>query len=150
MEFRDMPFYEECPDLRHVACDGRPLVLLAEPDEELRDELRAALVEEGYDAIVVEDGFEVLDVLTAARMRRIPLDLAILSSELAESCLEIVEEARENGWPVSFVIIDWDDDLWLHERAGALGAHVFLPAGEGLDLEPFLDFVSCVSAVEAG
>ena len=73
-------------------------VLLAEPDEALRDQAAAALREDGFEVIEVEDGLELRDYLEALR---IPSRLAvpdIIVSETSlpgESALFVLAQLRQ-------------------------------------------------------
>lgn len=50
-----------------TARDGRPLVLLAEDDDDMRQMISARLTGEGMRVIEVEDGFELRDYLELCR-----------------------------------------------------------------------------------
>jgi CheY-like chemotaxis protein len=118
-------------------------VLLAEEDEQMREELADELREDGYQVITVEDGFELCDYLDLAHHSEGKLpnpDVIISDVELSgwggmEICRRM---AGEENLP--FILLAPDDpDTWEDaERAGA--AHVL---DKPVNHDDLLDAVAC-------
>jgi CheY-like chemotaxis protein len=120
-------------------------VLLAEEDEEIRDELASELRNDGYEVVAVEGGLELCDYLELARFSNgsVPLpDVIVSDTELSGfGGLEICEMLAGAGAKVPFILLAGNDDpdSWEDaERAGA--SHVL---DKPVDLLELRDAVAC-------
>jgi CheY-like chemotaxis protein len=112
----------------------KPLVALAEDDEELRQALSEALEQAGYMVLALEDGFELADYLDFATQRR-PPSLVLTDVRMPGlSGLEAVERARARGLTCPVVVMtSWPDDR-VNAHAAALGNTRVIPKPVDLDV----------------
>ncbi|HYV46805.1 MAG TPA: response regulator [Myxococcaceae bacterium] len=104
------------------------MVLLVEPDEELRERAAEALREDGFRVVEVEDGLELLDYLEALAGRG-PFtrpDVIVSEMELpGTSALDCLWRFRQSDrvTPVILIASEGEDG----ERAQRCGADLVLP-----------------------
>src|SRR6476469_3242695 len=70
-----VPARADHPDMDEVR--DRPVVLVAEDDEDIRDLLRFGLGREGYRVVAATDGLDALRAITAERPDLVLLDIAM-------------------------------------------------------------------------
>jgi DNA-binding response OmpR family regulator len=112
--------------------DDQPeTVLLAEPDEELRNRAAEALRQDGFDVVEVEDGMELRDYLEAfpGSPRLSAPDIIVCETSLpGESALFLLAQLRQRDRVTPFILIaspqDPPDD---NSCAKLCGADFVLP-----------------------
>jgi CheY-like chemotaxis protein len=84
-----------------------PRILVAEDDEDTRNVVVTALIEEGYDVIAVEDGLQLVECLEiiARDSLRSPDLIAMDIHMPGPSGLELLDELRSAGWVTPVVIM---------------------------------------------
>jgi CheY-like chemotaxis protein len=99
----------------------KPLIALAEDDDDLRALLSEALEREGWLVLALEDGFELADYLDFAAHGRPP---SVVLTDLRMpglNGLEAIERARARGLKCPVVVMtSWPDDR-VKAHAAALG-----------------------------
>jgi CheY-like chemotaxis protein len=101
-------------------------VLVAEEDDELREEIVAELSGRGLRVIEVEDGLELEDYLVASQVPGTQLyrpSLLVLDAQMpGVSGLDIVRHLRDSGQLTPFILITGPGDSEAFEEAELLGA----------------------------
>ncbi|MFI5308325.1 MAG: response regulator [Polyangiales bacterium] len=120
-----------------------PRVLLAEDDQEMRRMLAATLRKDGCDVVEVCDGRELLQWLTANRLKNGPdegLDLLISDVRLpGHGGLDVLAGMRWADWRVPVVLITGFADAATHAEARRLGASALFD--KPFDLDDFRTIV---------
>jgi DNA-binding response OmpR family regulator len=112
------------PHVRHA--EQRPLrVALAEDDDAQRAALEEALQIEGFDVVVLEDGFELLDFFSMSLSTRAD---AIVSDLMMPGCsgLDGLELARRRGLEVPIFVVSGEENADSRTRVARLGNALFL------------------------
>ena len=113
----------------HTAAPAaRPVIVVAEDDDELRFEICAALEDVGFMVVPVADGEALVGFLGTCEMRGAPPDL-ILSDNLMPgySGLEVLQTLTEQGWTTPVIITSGYGDEESAALAFAYGARAYLP-----------------------
>lgn len=109
-----------------MALDTAPLVLVAEDDPTMAEEMERALTADGYDVIVVEDGKSLLEYLSAASRHPGSVDLpdVIVTDVRMPRCdgLSAIEVLRSHDHYTPVVFISAFADAAMAEAARRLGA----------------------------
>jgi CheY-like chemotaxis protein len=108
-----------------VATIGKPRILLAEDDKEMRRLLSWQLQHSGFDVIECSDGFELLDHLGAPALSRKPDDCDLIVSDIrmpGASGLEILEGIHECEWYLPVILITAFGSEQTHQLAEKHGA----------------------------
>jgi DNA-binding response OmpR family regulator len=85
-------------------------ILVADEDDEFRDVVVAALVEDGHDVVALRDGAELTECLEAIgeASLRAPSMIAIgADARRPSSALETLERIRGDGWATPTVLMQW-------------------------------------------
>lgn len=112
----------------YEACDecGRPRIVLAEDDAEMRALLVTALLQDEYEVIEVRDGAELLRYLASECLRTLtgpPIDLVISDLRMpGRSGLEVLARLRYSDWATPFILTTAFGDPETHAEARRLGA----------------------------
>lgn len=99
-------------------------ILLVEDDDEMREMLKEALEDSGYDVEVASDGQRFLGVMLGALLgkRSVP-DLIVSDIRMPHlSGLEVLEEIRHVDWSTPVILITAFGDAPTHAEAERLGA----------------------------
>lgn len=109
-----------------MALDTAPLVLVAEDDPTMAEEMESVLSADGYDVIVVEDGKSLLEYLSAASLHPGSVDLpdVIVTDVRMPRCdgLSAIEVLRSHDSYTPVVFISAFADAAMDEAARRLGA----------------------------
>lgn len=104
---------------------GRPRILLAEDDEELRLVLTEVLDEAGYEVELAQSGRELLRRLAESVVSGEGVDLVLTDVRMpGMSGLEAVEALRDEDWVTPVLFMTAFGDAATHEEARRLGAWV--------------------------
>jgi len=116
--------------------DGRPRVLIAEDDNEMRRLLVKVLRADGYAAVECRDGIELFGHLEAFVGRQADLDFDAIISDIlmpGPTGLEILEALHDRtGFP-PVILITAFGDKGTHARAEKAGAAAVLDKPFGID-----------------
>ncbi len=116
--------------------DGRPRVLIAEDDNEMRRLLLKVLRADGYAAVECRDGIELFGHLEAFVGRQADLDFDAIISDIlmpGPTGLEILEALHDRtGFPPVILITAFGDKA-THARAEKAGAAAVLDKPFGID-----------------
>jgi len=116
--------------------DGRPRVLLAEDDNEMRQLLVKVLHADGYAAVECRDGIDLFGHLEAFVGRQADLDFDAIISDIlmpGPTGLEILEALHDRtGFP-PVILITAFGDKGTHARAEKAGAAAVLDKPFGID-----------------
>lgn len=106
----------------------RVRILLAEDDLAMRQLLVTALRWEGYRVVSAKNGFELLDVLASALLRREAFDLIVSDIRMpGPSGLEVLRGVRDASFrPPPVILITAFGSSDTHARAADLGAAAVL------------------------
>lgn len=99
-------------------------VLIADDEDRQRSALEELLIDEGFEVIAVEDGFELHDYLQLAQEARgVPCpDVIVTDVRMpGETGIEVVEEARARGVRIPIVVVTGYPSPELEARVRALG-----------------------------
>jgi CheY-like chemotaxis protein len=106
---------------------GRPIVLLAEDDFEMRRLLAEALDGDGYRVIEVGSGLQMFDRLRHARGDAEKPDLIVSDIRMPGlTGLEVLNIIREWGWQVPVILITAFGDRETRDEAFEKGVTAFL------------------------
>ena len=112
-------------------------ILVAEDDDDTRALLVEGLEDEGYRAVELEDGFELLDYLELSNRlvsRRLQPDLVLTDVQMpGRSGLDVLREARRQGLTCPFIVISAFADEGLRVAARTLEPAYVLPKPFGLE-----------------
>lgn len=102
-----------------------PRILLAEDDYEMRSLLEEILSEEGYEVVLAEDGFDLLDRVGDTWLVQEPFDL-VLSDIRMPGCtgLDALEALREDDWSSPVLFMTAFGSRRTHREAQRLGADI--------------------------
>lgn len=106
-----------------------PRVLVAEDDDEMRQILREALEEVGYQVIEVADGSDLRRRLIKPSSPHRPYTPDIVVSDIrlpGFTGIEILEQLRRSDWSLPVILITAFGDDAIHEEAKRLGAALLL------------------------
>ena len=116
----------------------RPMVLVAEDDDELRELLVWALRRDGADVVELEDGDELLDFLDFIARFQNPRGLPdlILTDVRMPGCsgLDMIALARARGVSCPFVVLTGYADERVRTKAEAIGNTTVLSKPQDLDV----------------
>jgi len=116
--------------------DGRPRVLIAEDDEEMRQLLAKVLYADGYAVVECRDGVDLFGRLEAFVGREAALDFDAIISDIwmpGPTGLEILEALHDRtGFP-PMILITAFGDKGIHARAEKAGAAAVLDKPFGID-----------------
>lgn len=102
---------------------GRPRILLAEDDQELRLVLTEVLEEAGYEVDLAENGRELLRRLAESVVSGEGIDLVLSDVRMpAMNGLEALEALRDEDWVTPVLFMTAFGDAATHEEAKRLGA----------------------------
>lgn len=120
---------------------GRPLVFLAEDDDDLRRLLADALRDAGYDVLSASTGHEMLKLLAAAARAEVAVPDAFVMDVRMPKCtgIDVLTALRLAGWQQPIVMITAFGDPALHERATSYGASVSLD--KPVDTDDLIDII---------
>ena len=107
---------------------GRPRILLAEDDVDLRNCFGDALEVAGFSVLAAADGKEMLALFSSAAAREIaPPDAIVMDVRMPQhSGLELLIALRLAEWPVPVVLVTGFADAAFRARATEFGAHAVL------------------------
>lgn len=115
---------------------GRPRVLVAEDDDEMRQVLVRALAVHGYAPVECRDGFDLFAHLEAFVGRHATLEFEAIISDIlmpGPTGLEILEALHDHaGFPPMILITAYGDNR-THARARKAGAAAILDKPFGID-----------------
>ncbi len=104
---------------------GKPRVLLAEDDNEMRHLLSWQLRNHGFDVIECSDGFELLDNLGSPALSQKPDDFDLIVSDIrmpGASGLEVLEGIHECEWYLPMILVTAFGSKETHDQAEKWGA----------------------------
>jgi len=104
---------------------GKPRILLAEDDEEMRHLLSRQLRTNGFEVIECNDGFELLDNLGSPALSQKPDDFELIVSDIrmpGASGLEVLEGIHECEWYLPMILITAFGSQQTHQQAEKWGA----------------------------
>jgi CheY-like chemotaxis protein len=114
---------------RAVRTDGRPRVLIAEDDDEMRRLLAKVLYADGYTAVECRDGIDLFRQLEPFFVRRTALDVDAIVSDVRMpglTGLEILEDLHGYRGCPPVILITAFGDAGIHARARKAGAAAVL------------------------
>jgi len=102
-----------------------PRVLLVDDDAEMRSLLGEILSEEGYEVVLAEDGFGLLDRVGDSWLGAEDFDL-VLSDVRMPGCtgLDALEALREDDWATPVLFMTAFGSKRTHREAARLGAEI--------------------------
>lgn len=126
---------------------GRPHVLLAEDDPDLRRVLASGLSEAGFSVVSAGDGRALLRLLTAASRGEVPIPDAFVMDIRMPRCsgLDVLGALRLADWRQPVVMITGLGDARVHEKAAEYGASVILD--KPIDVEDLADVLDVLLRV---
>lgn len=99
---------------------ARPVVLVADDDEEMRAFLVHVLEDEGYDVLIAEDGVQALRVLSSREV----IDVLVTDHRMPRCTgIELVDALRSTGSRLGVVLLTSFPDAAVEAEARRLGAH---------------------------
>ena len=112
-------------------------VVLAEADDDLREQLADELRNDGYQVIELADGFELEDYLSSALApdgHCMPPDIIVSDAQMpGTSGLEVLAHLRADRSMTPFIVINSAGDLSTYEKAESLGADFVLETPLDID-----------------
>lgn len=103
--------------------DTRPLIVLAEDNDELRTLLAAALERVGYRIVQVDTGVHLLEVVAQLQGGGETIRLIISDVRMpALGGLEAAQSIRRTGASTPLILMTAYGDAWTRARAAQLGA----------------------------
>jgi CheY-like chemotaxis protein len=132
---------EEMP-LAGADDSGRPCVVLAEDDREMRMLVATTLRRAGWDVVEAADGADLLECLAWVAEARDRGSSCVLVSDIrmpGMSGLEALERLRQTGWAGAIILITAFGDEATHRRAEELGASMVLD--KPFELEALCDAI---------
>ena len=102
-----------------------PRILLVDDDAEMRSILEQILSEEGYEVVMAEDGFDLLDRVGDTWLDAEAFDL-VLSDVRMPGCtgLDALEALREDDWSTPVLFMTAFGSRRTHREAERLGAEI--------------------------
>lgn len=130
-----------------AAMDAKRVVLVAEEDETLRNELANQLGDDGYRLVMVEDGLELRDYLEVARHPNalvrwpdvIVSDVSLSGHSGIDLCTWVL---AQHEW-TPFILLAAREDEESHEAGDRVGATFVLD--KPLDMEQLHDAVTVLA-----
>lgn len=116
---------EREPRGKLVATIGKPRILLAEDDKDMRNLLSWQLRNSGFEVIECSDGFELLDHLGTPALSQRPDDFDLIISDIrmpGASGLEVLEGIHECEWYLPMILITAFGSKQTHQQADKWGA----------------------------
>jgi len=123
------------PDATRALSRDAEVVLLAEQDDELREEAAEALRRDGFQVIEVEDGLELQDYLDALSESGFMSQPDVIISDAAlpgYSGLEVLVHLRERDRVTPFILLASEESP-VTEEAQIRGADLVLPKPVDID-----------------
>lgn len=121
---------------------NRPTVLVVDDEADVRNFLKAALTEDGFEVITASDGFEALDIIRKSPPDLISLDLVMPRKSGAALYRELSRDKQLSKIPVIVVTGHAHDDL------GKADLKELTMSGPGIYLEKPVKPHNYISAVK--
>ena len=115
---------------------GRPRILLAEDDDEMRTLLARVLYADGYAVAECRDGIDLFGRIEPFVVREVPLDVDAIVSDICMpglTGLEILEDLHDRAGFPPVILITAFGDKGIHARAERAGVAAMLDKPFGID-----------------